>query len=488
MKTICLFIAAMVLNVTLAFSAERPNIIFIFADDYAFWAFGANGHPAVKTPNLDRLAGEGTVFSNAYIQGGWHGAICVASRAMLNTGRFLWNSKNEMDRGIAKQNNSLNPEQRERYESNFWSRLLHDGGYETYFAGKWHVDGNCVSAQQIFDHTGIVRNGGMPPTVDSSYNRSLEGEADAWSPADPKFNGHWTGGQHWAEALADSAMEMVGTAAKSDKPFFMYLAFNSPHDPRQAPQEFLDMYPQEQMDVPPNFLPENPFKNPMGCPATLRDEKLAPFPRTEYAVRVQRREYYAIISHMDVQVGRILAALDKSGKRENTYIIFSADNGLAMGSHGLFGKQSMFEHSLKVPLIITGPGLPKQNRISMPVYMQDIMPTTLEMAGKKVPEYVQFKSLLPLLRNEQTEQYSSIYAAYQQQSQRMVRRGDFKLIAYPTAKTVLLYNIKNDPYEITNLAIQPEYAQTIKELIAELQRLQQESGDPLILDIPMLLP
>ena len=469
---------------------DNPNILFIFADDQTFSALGALGHPIVKTPNLDRLAEGGTVFSNAYNQGGWHGAICVASRAMLNTGRFLWHAKTEMNRGFPQQKTASDPMERTRYESNFWSRLLHDGGYETYFAGKWHVDERnidgkqaaCVPVEPLFDHLGIVRPGGMPPTVESSYNRPFEGKVDSWSPFDPQFQGHWSGGQHWAEAIADSATEMIGTAAKSDKPFFMYLAFNSPHDPRQAPKEFVDMYPQERMDVPSNFLPENPFKDPMGCPVNSRDEKLAPFPRTEYAVRVHRREYYAIISHMDAQVGRILDALDKSGKRENTYIIFAADNGLALGAHGLFGKQSMFEHSVKVPLIVAGPGLPKRNRIDVPVYMQDVMPTTLQIAGKKIPSHVQFKSLLPLIRGRRTEQYASIYGAYQQESQRMVRRGDLKLIVYPKAKTVLLYDLKSDPDETKNLADRPEYAQTIKELLAALERLQQESGDPLVLD------
>ena len=479
MRITCLFLALTISSAVFVPAAERPNIVFIFADDHTFSDLGAMGHPIVKTPNIDRLADEGTIFSNAYIQGGWHGAICIPSRAMLNTGRFLWHARSEMDRGITAPENPSDPEQRRLHESNFWSRLLNDGGYETYFAGKWHVDPNRIGVEPLFNHLGIVRNGGMPPTVESSYNRPLEGEVDAWSSFDPQFRGHWEGGQHWAEVLAGSAIDMIGTAAKSDKPFFMYLAFNSPHDPRQAPKEYLDMYPQERMDVPPNFLSENPFKDPMGCPATGRDERLAPFPRTEYAVRVHRREYYAIISHMDAQIGRILEALAQSGKRENTYIIFTADNGLAMGSHGLFGKQNMFEHSLRVPLIVVGPGLPKQKRIDTPVYMQDVMPTTLEWAGREIPEYVQFKSLLPLLRGERTEQYDSIYAAYQPQRQRMVRRGDFKLIVYPVAKTVLLYNLKDDPYEITNLADRPEHAPTVKELFDELKRLQQETGDPL---------
>jgi len=218
----------------------------------------------------------------------------------------------------------------------------------------------------------------------------------------------------------------------------------------------------------------------MTAPATASG-RWSEISRTEYAVRVHRREYYAIISHMDAQVGRILDALDKTGKRENTHIIFTADNGLAMGSHGLFGKQNMFEHSMKIPLIVVGPGLPKQKRVDTPVYMQDLMPTTLELAGREIPPYVQFKSLLPLLRDERTQQYETIFGAYQQ-AQRMVRRGDFKLIVYPKSKTVLLYNLKDDPDEITNLADRPEHAQTLKTLFADLMSLQRESGDPLKLD------
>lgn len=468
-------------------ASEKPNILFIYADDQTFSALGSLGHPIVKTPNLDRLADEGTVFSNAYNQGGWHGAICIASRSMLNTGRFLWHAKNEMDRGFSGRDRAPDSPQRDGYESQFWSRLLQSGGYETYFAGKWHVDARktdeeshvCVPVEPLFNHLGIVRPGGMPPTTDSSYNRPIEGEEDAWSPFDPQFQGHWSGGQHWAEALADSAVEMIGSAAKSERPFFMYLAFNSPHDPRQAPKEYVDMYPREEMDVPENFLPENPYKDAMRCSAALRDERLAPFPRTEYAVQVHRREYYAIISHMDAQVGRILEALEKSGKRNDTYVFFTADNGLAIGAHGLFGKQNMFEHSMKIPLIVTGPNLPKGHRIDTPVYMQDIMPTTLEVAGKEIPEHVQFKSLLPLLRGERKEQYDSIYGAFRPQAQRMVRRGDLKLIVYPRVNAVLLFDLKNDPFEMTNLADRPEYASKARELFGELKKCQEETGDPM---------
>jgi choline-sulfatase len=482
----CWFIIVLLLSAVLIHADELPkgsNIIFIYTDDQSFNTVASLGHPIVKTPNIDRLAQEGIAFTNAYNQGGWHGAICVASRSMINSGRFLWNARQRVEEDLRPDTKSggLKQPERKLVESEFWSQLLKKGGYRTYFTGKWHVS---VPVRNLFDHVDLVR-GGMPPTVESSYNRPVEGEDDVWSPFDPQFKGHWgEDGKHWAESLADSAISFIDDASKTqkdDKPFFMYLAFNSPHDPRQAPKEYVDMYPQEKMDVPNNFLPENPYKDIMGCTANLRDEKLAPFPRTKYAVRVHRREYYAIISHLDTQIGRILNALEKSGKKENTYIFLTADNGLAIGAHGLFGKQNLFEHSVKVPLLVVGPGLPKNQRIAEPIYLQDIVPTSLDVAGIDIPKHVQFKSLLPLIRGEKQTHYNAIYGAYMM-LQRMVRKGDFKLIVYPKQNIRLLFDLKNDPDEINNLADKPEYAVKVQELFSELIKLQKETGDPLTLN------
>ncbi|MDR1384567.1 MAG: sulfatase-like hydrolase/transferase [Planctomycetaceae bacterium] len=457
--------------------SKRPNIVFIYTDDQSFNTIASLGHPIVKTPNFDRLAQEGIAFTNAYNQGGWHGAICVASRSMINSGRFLWNARRRVEEDLrSEKQGGLKQSERKLAEAEFWSQLLKKDGYTTYFTGKWHVS---VPVRNLFDYVDLVR-GGMPPTVESSYNRPVDGEDDVWSPFDPQFKGHWgEDGKHWAESLADSAVSFIKDASKRDDPFFMYLAFNSPHDPRQAPKEYVDQYPQEKMDVPANFLPENPYKEMMGCTADLRDEKLAPFPRTEYAVRVHRREYYAIISHLDTQIGRILDALAKSGKKENTYIFLAADNGLAIGAHGLFGKQNLFEHSVKVPLLVAGPGLPKNQRIAEPVYLQDIVPTSLDVAEIDTPKHVQFKSLLPLIRGEEQRHYDAIYGAYMM-LQRMVRKDDFKLIVYPEKNIRLLFDLKNDPNEINNLADKPEYTAKVQELLVELTKLQKETGDELL--------
>ena len=143
--------------------------------------------------------------------------------------------------------------------------------------------------------------------------------------------------------------------------------------------------------MPESYLPLYPDKDSIGCGEGLRDERLAPFPRTHYAVQVNRREYNAIISHLDTQIGRIIDALQQSGKADNTYIFYSADHGLAVGHHGLIGKQNMYEHSMKPPLIVIGPDLPKNKKNAGLVYLQDIMASTLELAGVSPPDYVEFK-------------------------------------------------------------------------------------------------
>jgi len=443
---------------------KQPNILFLFADDQCHEALSAFGSE-VQTPNLDRLVANGVSFTNAYNQGAWHGAVCVASRTMLNTGRFLWHAK-QCESKLSQ----------EVKAGRLWSQYLGAAGYDTYMTGKWHVK---ADAKQIFGTSTHIRPG-MPNQTKTGYDRPKDEEDynKGWKPWDKQNGGFWKGGKHWSEVLGDDGVDFLQRATESEKPFFMYLAFNAPHDPRQSPKEYVDKYPLDSVRVPENFLPEYPYKDAMGCSKRLRDEKLAPFPRTKYAIKVNRQEYYAIITHMDVQAGRILDALEKSGKKDNTYIFFTADHGLAVGHHGLIGKQNMFEHSVKAPLIINGPDIPKGKRIDSLVYLQDIMPTTLELAGVKKPDHVQFKSLFPLISGDAKKSYDAIYGGYVN-VQRMVRKGNYKLIYYPSIKRTLLFDLKNDPDEIHDLAADPNHASTIKDLMRTLQTLQKEVGDTL---------
>ncbi|MHB9009980.1 MAG: sulfatase-like hydrolase/transferase, partial [Limisphaerales bacterium] len=403
-------------------------------------------------------------FTHAYNMGSWSGAVCVASRTMLFTGRSLWRAHAIYDTTEA-----------EREAGRLWPQMMSRAGYATYFTGKWHLKADAAKA---FDVTRHIRPG-MPNDTPEGYNRPLAGQPDPWNPSDPRFGGFWAGGKHWSEVAADDALEFLDAAKQDAKPFFMVVAFNAPHDPRQSPQEYVDRYPLARIAVPKNFLPEYPHRDAIGCGATLRDEKLGPFPRSEHAVKVHRREYYALITHLDAQIGRVLEALDRSGQADNTWVFFTADHGLAVGHHGLFGKQNMYDHSLRVPFVVTGPGVKAGARNRTPIYLQDVMATALDLAGAPKPGEVEFHSLLPLLRGtESPDSREAIYGAYLE-LQRAVLHDGWKLILYPRARVARLYHVAADPDERRDLAAEPAHADRRRALFQRLRALQQELADPL---------
>jgi choline-sulfatase len=465
LSLLCLFVTGSVC----CSDDQKPNIVFIFADDQCFDTINALGNKEVETPNLDALARRGTTFTHAYNMGSWSGAVCVASRTMLNSGRFVWNAN-------AIHNTSAN----EQREGRWWSEYMKKAGYRTYMTGKWHCK---ADANKSFDVAKDIRPG-MPNQTPAGYNRPTAPGDDTWSPSDPKFEGFWKGGTHWSEVVANHSADFLDEAKNHDDPFFMYLAFNAPHDPRQSPAEYVAKYPLESVLLPENFQSMYPFAEEMGAGKKLRDEKLAPFPRTPHAVKVHRQEYYAIITHMDEMIGRILASLEATGKADNTWIFFTADHGLAVGQHGLLGKQNLYDHSVRVPFMVVGPKVKAGKKISEPIYLQDVMPTSLELAGVKKPEHVEFNSLLPLLAGGESP-YESIYGAYLQK-QRSIRTDDYKLIAYPSANVLRLYDIKNDPLEMKDLADDPAKEAIKGELFTQLQSLQAEMNDDL--DLSALAP
>lgn len=450
-------------------AAKRPNVLFIYTDDQTFDSIRALGNPEIRTPNLDRLAKRGTAFLNCYNPGGWHGAICVASRTMMNTGLFLWDAMPLEKR-------------REKLERQpLWGRMWREAGYRTCMTGKWHVN---ADPKGCFDDVRNVRPG-MPKSVASAYLRPDEGKEDLWKPYDKSLGGHWEGGEHWAKITADDAVAFLNEAPK-DRPFFAYVAFNAPHDPRQSPKEYLDLYPPEKVALPKNFLPEFPGAAAMGAPKDLRDERLAPTPRTPHAIQVHRAEYYALITFLDAQVGRILDALEASGHEGDTLVALAGDNGLSVGQHGLMGKQNMFEHSMKVPLILAGPGIPKGQVRDALVYLQDLRPTLLDLARvPDSPKVKAFRSFAPLLgpaADRATPFRPSVYGAYMRH-QRMLRRGDLKIVWLAGGKGKpgrwLLFDLRKDPLERNDLAADPRFAKRLGEMRAELLDEMRRVHDPL---------
>ena len=460
---------------------KRPNFLFLFADDQAYSTIGSLNNPEVKTPNLDKLAAKGMVFTHCFNQGAWGGAVCAASRSMLNSGQYMFAARN----GVNK-----NP---------LWGEQFTKAGYETFLTGKWHNKDSV--ALKSFKYAKSIGKGmyeTMHPELKwkPGYGRPTA-ENNSWDPTDPLYTGHWkpkvkdivndeNGNraigpnyvveQHTSELYADNAVSFLrNKVTDTDNPFFMYVAFNAPHDPRQSPKEFVDMYPPDEIIVPKNFVPEHPFDQ---GDHKLRDENLAPFPRTEHQIQVHRSEYYAIITHMDREIGRILRALEETGEADNTYIIFSSDHGLAVGHHGLTGKQNQYDHSIRMPFFISGPDIAPGQQSNALVYLQSIFATTCEMAGLPIPETVDFPSLKGILDGKVDKVHDAIFGNYRH-FQRMVRNDKYKMILYPHNGERQLFDLENDPDEMVDLFEDNNYDAVKKELYAKFLALQKEVGDTL---------
>ena len=252
----------------------------------------------------------------------------------------------------------------------------------------------------------------------------------------------------------------------------MYLAFSNPHDERVAAKRYMDMYERDKIPLPKNYKPLHPFNN---GEQFVRDELLAGFPRTEDEVRKHLHDYYAVISAMDHHIGRLLTTLKELGMYDNTIFVYSADHGLAIGSHGLFGKQNLYEAGMKPPLFFAGPGIPKGETQAL-VYLLDIFPTVCDLVGTDVPGGLDGKSLKPVIEGKSTGVRDTLFLAYRD-VQRAVRDARWKLLRYPQVNVTQLFDLQSDPDEINNLADQPEHADRIKSLTAEMQRWQTSLGD-----------
>jgi arylsulfatase A-like enzyme len=291
----------------------------------------------------------------------------------------------------------------------------------------------------------------------------------------PKDASH-IGAKFSSELFSDAAIEFLRGYA-GDAPFFMYVSYTAPHDPRMAPQQYADMYKPDAIPVPESFMPEHPFDN---GEMSIRDEKLAPRPRTPEVVREHIAAYYAMITHLDAQMGRVLQALEETGRADDTIVIFSGDNGLAVGRHGLLGKQNLYEHSLRVPLVLSGPGIFRGERRDGLCYLHDLSPTVYELASIPVPESVESTSLVPLITGKRPRLRNTLFGAYKD-IQRMVRDDQYKLIEYSVkgTRTTQLFDLAVDPSELNNLAGDTHYAAHVARLRRELAQWQKQEDDPL---------
>ncbi|MCU0914513.1 MAG: sulfatase-like hydrolase/transferase [Planctomycetes bacterium] len=429
--------------------AKRPNILFVFADDMKADCLGALGNPRIRTPNLDRLVRRGFAFSHAYTFGSMVGAVCLPSRSMLLTGRSLFHLPAEkVLRGKLPQFEKALAGQQEGRDWVLLPRVLRAAGYETFHVGK---SGNgFVPGLQAFEHNTIRDDRPVAERTTSSQNH------------------------------ANQVIEFLRTRT-GDRPFFIYVAPPVPHDPRVAPQEFMDLYDPAKIPLPVNFQPVHPFDN---GDMAVRDEQLAPWPRTPEIVRRHLADYYACVTCLDHHVGRIIAHLEQAKLLDNTIVVFSGDNGLSLGDHGLFGKQNVYEYGgMHVPLVLAGPGIPA-GRSDALVYLLDLFPTICNLAGTPIPAPLEGQSLVPVMMGRSAAVREYLFTAYK--PQRAIRTDRWKLIRYTHINKTQLFDLQTDPREMDNLAEKPEHAGKIREMMALLEKAQKQWDDtcPLVSPTP----
>lgn len=426
----------------------RPNILLLFADDQRADTIAALGNPVIKTPNLDRLVSRGLAFRRAYMQGGMNGATCVPSRAMLLSGQSLFRIDERLLRDET------------------WPAAFGSAGYGTFFTGKWH--NGAASIGKCFAQAQAIFAGGMTNPLQAKLSDLVDGRLQKPQLC-PK---------HACAAFADAAIHFL--EQPRSEPFFCYVAFDAPHDPHIVPDDFPVQYDPKSIPLPANFLPQHLFDN---GDMTLRDELLLPWPRTAHDVQVMLAEYYRYISYLDSQVGRVLDALEASPHAKNTIVMFTADSGVARGSHGLIGKQNLYEESVRVPLVISGPGIFAGRSTDAMCYLFDLLPTLGKLCQVSPPPASEGVEFTATLRDPTRPARSELLFAYKN-VQRAVRNDRWKLIRYPQVDRTQLFDLQNDPQETNDLAGDPASSSQLAELNALIEREMARYGDTLPLHVP----
>ncbi|MEM9828080.1 MAG: sulfatase-like hydrolase/transferase [Planctomycetota bacterium] len=469
---------------------RRPNFLFVIVDDQSPWELSAyNPDSALQSPTIDRLAREGVTFDNAYHMGAWVGAVCTSSRHMVMSGRTLWHIP---DRGGKTKNNpnAANPD------------LVPPG-----------LEGNTLAA--VFNRAGYdtMRTCKKGNSYDAA-NRQFTVVRDATK----RGNTHETGSGWHGDQVIDYLTQRE--ASGDADPFLIYFGFSHPHDPRNAPEAFLRHYgatnhhdrsqPPAESDgqpaLPKNYLPEHPF--PHGQPG-LRDEVAVEgvWKRRDRAtIRNELGRQLACSENIDRQIDRVLQRLDSMGQLENTYVIYTSDHGMAIGRHGLQGKQNLYEHTWRVPYIIRGPGIPAGTRARGNIYLLDTLASLCDWAGIEPPETNEGVSFRGVAEGKQDVIRDTLYGCYcggTKPGMRSVRKGDWKLVQFDvldgTVQKTQLFHLKDNPLELlpehgdpkviemtgikpmanqTNLATDPKYADKLAEMKAVLLSEMRRLNDP----------
>jgi len=478
--------------------SQRPNIIFIFSDDHATHALGAYGpkhnnpelHKFVQTPNLDKLAEQGMLFNNVFCGN----SICGPSRATILTGKH------------AHHNGMLNNDTTFNGAQQTFPKLLRKGGYETAWIGKWHL----FSDPTGFDHWQILDNADQQGT----YYNPILGSPDGKE----KVTGHT------ATIITDRAIDWLKTQRDAEKPFFLAYSHKTPHREWVPGPDEYDLYKKVDLPLPTNFYDdystrssaleeqEMEIANDMNKhdlklvpPSYFNEEQLERFMESygpmnkafeeadltgkelaEWKYQRYVKDFLRSVTSMDKEIGRMLEYLKESGLSENTVVVYSSDQGFYLGDHGWYDKRWMYEESLRMPLIVRWPQVTEASQKNNDIVQNtDFAPTFLDIAGLKIPEDIQGKSIIPLLKNEKSQEWRDVayyhYYAYPDwhmvQPHYGIRSDRYKIIHFYNTGEWELFDLENDPDEMQNVYSDAEYSDVVKLMTERLEKERIAVGD-----------
>ncbi|MDW5288289.1 sulfatase-like hydrolase/transferase [Formosa sp. PL04] len=455
---------------------KRPNFLFVLVDDQSPLDLQVyNAKSILETPNISKLAEEGIVFEDARHMGSMNGAVCTPSRHMIMSGRTLWHLPPSAEFQLDTLANPI--------DEQTIGAVFNRAGYKT-----------MRTCKQGNSYPGANRQ--FTEVHDATKRGGTEESGSAW---------------HADQVLTYlNEREAAEKAGVEEEPFFIYFGFSHPHDTRNGTPELLDKYGainhkdknslpplnEKQPQLPENYLEAHPFFH--GHPELRDEERVSGVwkNRDENTIRNEMGREFACSENIDIQLGKVLKKLEETGELDNTYIVYTSDHGMAIGRHGLQGKQNLYEHTWRVPFIVKGPGLDTGKRVQGNMYLSDVLPTLCDLAGIEIPETVEGKSIVPVLKGEQETVRDVMYGVYAggtKPGMRAVKKGDWKLIKYDTMDGEIhetqLFNLAENPFEYvaehgktgemeTDLAENPKYAEKLAEMEALLLAEMVAHDDP----------
>ena len=449
-RSIAVIVAAILWQLVLphasrAADAPRPNVVFVITDDQRWDAMGCAGHPFIKTPNMDRIAREGAMFTNAFVTT----PLCSPARSSFLTGQFVHTT------GVKGNTPAMGPISHRLIT---FPRLLHDAGYESAYVGKWHM-GNDDSPRPGFDRWVSFKGQGV--YVDPVLN--VDGK-------DEKKDGYIT------DILTDYAVDFINR--EHAKPFVLYVGHKAVHGPFRPAERHKDLYQTEALPERPNIKDDLSGKPVLTRETKEQGNEQIIRPNGAASDRIPREQMRCLAS-VDEGLGKILDALEQKKLAENTIVIFTSDNGYFWGEHRLGDKRAAYEESIRVPLLMRYPKLIKPGTKKPEMALNiDIAPTLLQLAGAPIPKDVQGKSLVPVFEGKLGEWRSSALFEYFAEARfpriptwQAVRNERWKYIHYTdVADADELYDLQSDPYELKNLIADAVAAEELKTMKAELEK------------------